>query len=219
MGNKNREKTAIIIGAGPAGLRAAYYLLKNTDDIKPVILEELDCVGGISRTVHYNGNGIDLGGHRLFSKNQEILDFWEEILPLQGKPPIDDKILHREITVSQTGPDPDETDRVMLKRKRVSRIYYLRKFFDYPISLKASTILNMGLGRTFKAGMSYLKSCVHKVPETTLEDFMINRFGKVLYKMFFEKYTQKVWGLHPSEISKGWGEQRIKGLSLSLIHI
>ncbi len=215
MGNKNREKTAIIIGAGPAGLSAAYYLLKNTDDIKPVILEELDCVGGISRTVHYNGNGIDLGGHRLFSKNQEILDFWEEILPLQGKPPIDDKILHREITVSQTGPDPDETDRVMLKRKRVSRIYYLRKFFDYPISLKASTILNMGLGRTFKAGMSYLKSCVHKVPETTLEDFMINRFGKVLYKMFFEKYTQKVWGLHPSEISKEWGEQRIKGLSLS----
>ncbi len=215
MGNKNRDKTAIIIGAGPAGLSAAYYLLKNTEDIKPIVIEELDCVGGISRTVHHNGNGIDLGGHRLFSKNQEILDFWEEILPLQGKPPIDDKILHREITLSPTGPDPDETDRVMLKRRRVSRIFYLRKFFDYPVSLKASTILNMGLGRTFNAGMSYLKSCVHKVPEKTLEDFMINRFGKVLYKMFFEKYTQKVWGLHPSEISKEWGEQRIKGLSLS----
>lgn len=210
-----RDKVAVIIGAGPAGLSAAYNLLKNTEDIKPVILEELDCVGGISRTVHHNGNGIDLGGHRLFSKNQEILDFWEEILPLQGKPPIDDKILHREITLSPTGPDPDETDRVMLKRRRVSRIFYLRKFFDYPVSLKASTILNMGLGRTFNAGMSYLKSCVHKVPEKTLEDFMINRFGKVLYKMFFEKYTQKVWGLHPSEISKEWGEQRIKGLSLS----
>lgn len=215
MGNKNRDKIAVIIGAGPAGLSAAYNLLKNTDDIKPIVLEELDCVGGISRTVHHNGNGIDLGGHRLFSKNQQILDFWEEILPLQGKPPVDDKILHREITVSPTGPDPDETDRVMLKRRRVSRIFYLRKFFDYPISLKASTILNMGIGRTFTAGMSYLKSCVHKVPETTLEDFMINRFGKVLYKMFFEKYTQKVWGLHPSEISKEWGEQRIKGLSLS----
>lgn len=215
MGNKDRDKVAVIIGAGPAGLSAAYYLLKETDDIKPVILEELDCVGGISRTVHYNGNGIDLGGHRLFSKNQQILDFWEEILPLQGKPPIDDKILHREITVSPNGPDPDETDRVMLKRRRVSRIFYLRKFFDYPISLKASTILNMGLGRTFKAGMSYLKSCVHKVPEKTLEDFMINRFGETLYRMFFEKYTQKVWGLHPSEISKEWGEQRIKGLSLS----
>ena len=209
-----RDKIAVIIGAGPAGLSAAYNFLTKTDDILPVVLEELDCVGGISRTVHYNGNGIDLGGHRLFSKNQEILDFWEEILPLQGQPPIDDKILKREITLSPTGPDPDETDRVMLKRRRVSRIYYLRKFFDYPISLKLSTILNMGIGRTFSAGMSYIKSCFVKRPEISLEDFMINRFGLVLYKMFFEKYTQKVWGLHPRDISKEWGEQRIKGLSL-----
>ncbi len=210
-----RDKVAIIIGAGPAGLSAAYNFLTKTEDILPVIFEELDCVGGISRTVHYNGNGIDLGGHRLFSKNQEILDFWEEILPLQGKPPIDDKILGRKITVSQNGPDPDETDRVMLKRKRVSRIYYLRKFFDYPISLKASTILNMGIGRTFLAGVSYIKSCFVKREEKSLEDFMINRFGLVLYRMFFEKYTQKVWGLHPRDISKEWGEQRIRGLSLS----
>ena len=210
-----RGKRAIIIGAGPAGLSAAYNLLKNTDDILPIVYEELDSVGGISRTVHYNGNGIDLGGHRLFSKNREILEFWEEVLPLQGKPPIDDKILNRTIEISEHGPDPDETDRVMLKRRRVSRIFYLRKFFDYPISLKASTILNMGLGRTFKAGMSYIKSCFIKREEHSLEDFMINRFGLVLYKMFFEKYTQKVWGLHPKEISKEWGEQRIKGLSLS----
>ena len=210
-----RDKIAIIIGGGPAGLSAAYSFLTKTDDILPIVLEELDCVGGISRTVHHNGNGIDLGGHRLFSKNQEILDFWEEILPLQGKPPIDDKILGRTITVSENGPDPDETDKVMLKRKRVSRIFYLRKFFDYPISLKVSTILNMGIGRTFCAGMSYIKSCFVKRDEKNLEDFMINRFGVVLYKMFFEKYTQKVWGLHPREISKEWGEQRIKGLSLS----
>lgn len=210
-----RDKIAIIIGGGPAGLSAAYSFLTKTDDILPIVLEELDCVGGISRTVHHNGNGIDLGGHRLFSKNQEILDFWEEILPLQGKPPIDDKILGRTITVSENGPDPDETDKVMLKRKRVSRIFYLRKFFDYPISLKVSTILNMGIDRTFCAGMSYIKSCFVKRDEKNLEDFMINRFGVVLYKMFFEKYTQKVWGLHPREISKEWGEQRIKGLSLS----
>ena len=211
----SRDKVVIIIGAGPAGLSAAYNLLKNTEDMMPIIYEELDCVGGISRTVQHNGNGIDLGGHRLFSKSQEILDFWEEVLPLQGKPPIDDKILKREITLSPNGPDPDETDRVMLKRHRVSRIFYLRKFFDYPISLKASTILNMGLGRTFKAGMSYIKSCLIKREEYNLEDFMINRFGFVLYKMFFEHYTQKVWGLHPRDISKEWGEQRIKGLSLS----
>ncbi len=210
-----RNKRAVIIGAGPAGLSAAYNFLKYTDDILPVLFEENDCVGGISRTVFHNGNGIDLGGHRLFSKSPEILDFWEEVLPLQGVVPIDDKILKRTITTAKDGPDPDIEDKVMLKRRRVSRIYYLRKFFDYPISLKLSTILNMGIGRTFCAGFSYLKSCFVKREEKSLEDFMINRFGKVLYKMFFEKYTQKVWGLHPKEISKEWGEQRIKGLSLS----
>ena len=208
------SKKAIIIGAGPAGLTAAYMLLKETD-ITPIILEELDCVGGIARTVFHNSNGIDLGGHRLFSKSQLILDLWEELMPLQGKPPIDDKILNREITTSKNGPDPDETDIVMLKRKRLSRIYYLKKFFNYPISLSLKTILNMGIIRTAKAGFSYIKSCFIKRKEVTLEDFMINRFGLVLYKTFFEKYTQKVWGLHPRQISKEWGEQRIKGLSLS----
>lgn len=206
-------KYAIIIGAGPAGLTCAYQLLKTTDII-PVVLEELDIPGGISRTVFHNGNGIDLGGHRLFSKNQDIVKFWEEMLPLQGKPPIDDKLLNREITVSPTGPDPDETDIVMLKRRRLSRIYYLKKFFNYPISISPSTIMNMGLNRTMKAGFSYIKSCFIKREEKSLEDFMINRFGEVLYKTFFEKYTQKVWGLHPKQISKEWGEQRIKGLSL-----
>jgi uncharacterized protein with NAD-binding domain and iron-sulfur cluster len=106
------SKKAIIIGAGPAGLTTAYTLLKETD-IKPIIIEELDCVGGIARTVFYNGNGIDLGGHRLFSKSQTILDLWEELMPLQGKPPIDDKILGRSITVSENGPDPDEADIVI----------------------------------------------------------------------------------------------------------
>ena len=207
------EKRALIIGAGPAGLTAAYEMLIKTD-IKPIIIEELDCVGGIARTVFHNGNGIDLGGHRLFSKSTEILNLWEELLPLQGKPPIDDKLLARDITVSSNGPDPDETDVVMLKRRRLSRIYYLRKFFNYPISLSLKTILNMGILRTTKAGFSYVKSCFIKREEKSLEDFMINRFGKVLYETFFEKYTQKVWGLHPKDISKEWGEQRIKGLSL-----
>ncbi len=207
-------KRAVIIGAGPAGLTAAYELLTKTDII-PIILEESDSAGGIAKTVFHNGNGIDLGGHRLFSKSQIILDMWEKFLPLQGKPPIDDKILGRNITVSKNGPDPDEADIVMLKRKRLSRIYYLRKFFNYPISLSLATILNMGIIRTAKSGFSYIKSCFIKREEKNLEDFMINRFGKVLYETFFEKYTQKVWGLHPKQISKEWGEQRIKGLSLS----
>ena len=209
---EKKIKTAIIIGAGPAGLSAAYGLLKM--DIKPVILEELDVVGGIARTVVHNGNGVDLGGHRLFSKSTTILDLWENLLPLQGKPAIDYKLLDRNVTTSPAGPDPDKTDRVMLKRERLSRIYYENKFFDYPISLNIKTMTNMGIKRIVTAGCSYLKSCIIKRQENSLEDFMINRFGKVLYELFFEKYTQKVWGLHPKNISKEWGEQRIKGLSL-----
>ena len=208
------KQYAVIIGAGPAGLSAAYELLKTTE-IVPIILEEKDCVGGIARTVFRNGNGVDIGGHRLFSKNTTILNLWEELLPLQGKPSIDYKLLKREISVSPNGKDPDEADNVMLKRKRLSRIYYRKKLFNYPISLSIQTILNLGIIQTAKSGFSYIRSCFIKRKEVTLEDFMINRFGKVLYKTFFEKYTQKVWGLHPSQISKEWGEQRIRGLSLS----
>ncbi len=212
-----RDKIALIIGAGPAGLSAAYHLLMETEDIKPVILEKFDCIGGISRTIWNNASGTDIGPHRLFSKNQDVIDLWEKLLPLQGKGAIDDKILNRITTLSENGPDPDEVNNVMLKRRRLSRIYYLKHFFDYPVSLNFTTILNLGIVRTFMAGFSYLKSCVHKIPENSLEDFMINRFGCVLYQMFFEKYTEKVWGVHPSKISKEWGEQRIKGISLSKV--
>ncbi len=214
-----RDKIAIIIGAGPAGLSAAYHLITETENVKPIIIEKTNSVGGISKTITENGNATDIGPHRLFSKNQEIINLWEKLLPLQGSPAIDDKILNRHATLKTGGPNPENVDNVMLKRKRFSRIFYLGKFFDYPISLKVETILNLGLKRTTKAGFSYLKSCIHKVPEHSLEDFMINRFGKVLYKMFFEKYTEKVWGIHPSNISKEWGEQRIKGISLSKVLI
>jgi len=207
------KKTAIIIGAGPAGLTAAYELLKKSD-IKPIILEESHAIGGISQTVDYKGNRIDIGGHRFFSKIKDVTDLWEEILPTQGAPALDDKILDREKPLVAGGPDPEKTDEVMLIRTRVSRIYYLRKFFDYPVSMKAQTFKNMGFRRTVKSGFGYMGSAIFKRKEKNLEDFMINRFGKPLYGMFFEKYTEKVWGRHPRDIDASWGAQRIKGLSL-----
>ena len=123
----------------------------------------------------------------------------------------------REKKLKKGGPDPEKEDRVMLLRNRVSRIYYLKKFFDYPISMKMQTFKNMGFGRTMKAGFSYLKSLIFKREEKSLEDFYINRFGKVLYSMFFEKYTEKLWGRHPSEISADWGAQRVKGISIKAV--
>lgn len=207
-------KKCIIIGGGPAGLTAGYDLLLKSDEYEVIILEQSDVLGGISRTVKYNGNRMDIGGHRFFSKDRAVTDFWEKLMPTQGAPSIDDKILGREKPLVKGGPDPETEDKVMLIRRRISRIYYLNKFFDYPISMKPQTFINMGLPRTVKAGFSYLKSTVSKKEETSLENFYINRFGKVLYSMFFEGYTEKLWGRHPSEISADWGAQRVKGLSI-----
>nr|MBQ6740797.1 NAD(P)/FAD-dependent oxidoreductase [Synergistaceae bacterium] len=210
----------IIIGAGPAGLTAAYELLsKANKDYEVIILEESSSFGGISKTVNYKGNRMDMGGHRFFSKVKEVNDWWEKMMPTQSALPYDDKILGRTSTIinSNNNADPELTDRVMLRRNRLSRILFNHKFFDYPISLKFATIKNMGFITTFIAGMSYLKSLIFKRPEKSLEDFYINRFGKKLYSMFFENYTQNLWGRHPSEISPEWGAQRVKGLSISAI--
>ena len=207
------QKTAIIIGAGPAGLTAAYQLLKETD-IKPVIVEASDFIGGISRTVVYNGNRMDIGGHRFFSKDERVMQFWQDLMPLQGAPAKDDAILQREKEYADGGPDPEKEDRVMLLRTRVSRIYFMRKFFDYPITLSWDTLKNMGFTNTMKAGFGYIWSAIFKKEENSLKNFYINRFGAPLYKMFFEDYTEKVWGVNPSEISADWGAQRVKGLSL-----
>ena len=214
-------KTAIVIGAGPAGLTAAYELRRKSEDWRIVVLEESAEIGGLSRTVVHNGCHIDIGGHRFFSKSQRINDIWTQLMPMQGKPAKDDIILGRACRLSPGGPDPETDDHVMLSRRRVSRIYYLRHFFDYPITVKPATILALGLARTVKAGFSYLYSAVFKRPEKSLEDFYINRFGRVLYSMFFEDYTEKLWGVHPSKISPEWGTQRVKGLSLwkALINI
>lgn len=209
-------KNIVIIGAGPAGLTAAYTLLKNSRDYSVTILEESDKIGGISRTEKYKGNHIDIGGHRFFSKDPEIMALWREILSAQGFPAKDDLLLNRERTYTGTA-DPEKDDNVFLTRTRVSRIYYRHKFFDYPISLKPQTFINMGFGGTMKAGFGYLGSLFHKLPETSLENFYINRFGRPLYEMFFEDYTEKVWGIHPSKISADWGAQRVKGLSVGAV--
>lgn len=213
MNNKEEQKIAVIAGAGPAGLTAGYELLEKTD-IKPIIFECSDTIGGISQTVCYKGNRMDIGGHRFFSKSKRVTDFWDKIMPLQGKPSQDDILIGREKEFVDGGPDPEHKDRVMLIRERVSRIYYLRKFFDYPISLKMKTFTNMGVIRTVKAGLGYIKSAMVKKEENSLEDFYINRFGKPLYNMFFEDYTEKVWGIHPSKLGADWGAQRVKGLSI-----
>ncbi len=206
-------KRAIIIGAGPAGLTTAWQLLKSTD-IQPVILEETEFIGGISRTANYKGNRLDLGGHRFFSKSPEVNRIWAELMPLQGAPAYDDLKLAVEKDFAAGGPDPEQTDQVMLLRDRVSRILYRRKFFDYPISMKMETFRNLGFGQTMRAGFGYLGAMLRKRPEDSLENFYINRFGRPLYRMFFENYTEKVWGRHPSTLSADWGSQRVKGLSL-----
>lgn len=216
------SKTAIIIGAGPAGLTAAYQLLQETN-IKPIILELSEDIGGISKTVNYRGNRIDIGGHRFFSKNQTVMDWWFDFLPLQGAPSSDDIILGRTPVLSDvTGaPDPETTNKVMLTRNRLSRIFFLKKFFDYPLSLTIKTLSNLGILRTAQIGIDYIKArLLPIVPEKNLEDFFINRFGQKLYSIFFRDYTEKVWGVHCKKINPDWGAQRIKGLSITkaIIH-
>ena len=226
---KNQE-IAIIIGAGPAGLTAAYELLDKTD-IKPIIYEMSDYIGGISRTINYKGNKIDIGGHRFFSKSKKIMDWWINILPIQGAPSRDDIAVGRDVPLSSESkrrninsdrinsypaPDPEKYDEVMLNRSRLSRIFFLRKFFNYPISLNYNTFSNLGLIRTCKIGLSYANTSFQKIkPEKSLEDFFINRFGVELYQTFFKDYTEKVWGVACSQIKADWGAQRIKGLSIT----
>lgn len=207
-------KNIVIIGAGPAGLTAAYELLIRSQDLNVTVFEETNDIGGISKTVNYKGNRMDMGGHRFFSKIPEVNDWWEKMLPLQGAPSWDDIKLNRSIALKNDGPDPEKNDRVMLKRHRVSRILFESKFYDYPISLKPETFKNFGFLTTAKVGLSYIGSVIRKRPEDNLENLYINNFGKKLYAMFFEYYTENLWGRHPREIDASWGRQRTKGLSV-----
>lgn len=211
------KKKVVIIGAGPAGLTAAYEFLTNSIEYEVVIIEENSQIGGISKTVEYKGNRMDLGGHRFFSKSDKVNEMWLKLLPLQAEPSFDDKMTGVKKNLAEEGPNPDEDDKVMLLRNRVSRIYYRNKFFDYPVSLNLNTIKNMGFLNTISSGFSYMKSLVVKKEETSLENFFINRFGKKLYSMFFKSYTEKIWGRKTSEIDASWGAQRVKGISIKAV--
>jgi protoporphyrinogen oxidase len=216
------KKQAVIIGAGPAGLTAALEFLRKSD-IEPIVLEASEEMGGISRTVRYKGNRMDIGGHRFFSKSDRVMQWWMELLP----PALDETMkdgAHHLISYQNqqrslphgAKPVTDQDDLVMLVRPRKSRIYFLRRFFSYPVTLSGDTIRGLGLLRMMKIGFSYLLTKFHqRTPERSLEDFLINRFGEQLYLTFFKSYTEKVWGVPCSELSAEWGAQRIKGLSLS----
>lgn len=214
------KKVAIIIGAGPAGLTAAYELLKRTN-ITPIILEKSNDIGGISKTTNYKGNRIDLGGHCFFSKSTRVMEWWANIMPISSSAGNPSTISYQNkstniVSRSNSNLDSDKEDLVMLVRNRLSRIYFLRKFFTYPIQLTLDTLNKLGLIRTFRILFSYLIARIFpKWPECTLEDFFINRFGSTLYLLFFKDYTEKVWGVECKNISAEWGAQRIKGINIT----
>jgi protoporphyrinogen oxidase len=212
-------KTALLIGAGPAGLTAALEFLRRSD-VHPIVLEASHEIGGISRTINHNGNRIDIGGHRFFSKSDRVMNWWMELMPPEASADTQHALRHqnkqRTLKTNSQGVSPETTDLVMLVRPRKSRIYFLRRFFDYPIKLTADTLRKLGLIRTVKIGFSYLRARLFpRKVEKSLEDFLINRFGRQLYLTFFKSYTEKVWGVPCEAISAEWGAQRIKGLSLT----
>jgi protoporphyrinogen oxidase len=215
-----RKKIAVIAGAGPAGLTSALELLRRSD-ISPLVFEADSQVGGISKTVNYRGNRMDLGGHRFFSKSDWVMRWWQGILPVAESQTESDKAQR----ISYQGQSRDlqpvrfgsaSSEAVMLIRQRLSRIFHRRRFFDYPLKLNAATLKNMGLVETLRIGLSYSQAQImRRAPESSLEDFLVNRFGDRLYRTFFKDYTEKVWGVPCQEISAEWGAQRIKGLSVT----
>jgi protoporphyrinogen oxidase len=204
------RRTALIVGAGPAGLTAAAELLEHTG-IKPVVLEASQEIGGISRTLNHDGNRMDIGGHRFFSKDADVMAWWGRRLALQRDP-----ATHQfDRWFTRQGADPAADDDVMLVRSRLSRIYYDRRFLNYPVTLDLDTVRQLGLKRVAGMGFSYLAARLRPLPGDNLEEFYINRFGRRLYEAFFREYTEKVWGVPVREIAADWGAQRVKGLSVT----
>ena len=211
---KKNDKTVVILGAGPCGLSVAYELIAKKSNIKPIIIEKLPVVGGLSRTVYKDGLGVDIGGHRLHTQFDYIKSIWDKFLTVQNAPSVDDICVNRENKYPEIGKNPNEEDDVMLIRQRFSSIIYENNFYRYPLSFSFETLKKLGLKTSILAGFSYLKTFFSKREEKSLEDFMINRFGCVLYNIFFKDYTKKVWGVEPSVLSSEWGHQRIRKLSL-----
>jgi protoporphyrinogen oxidase len=206
--------TAIIAGAGPAGITAAFELLQRSD-VRPIVFEADTQVGGISRTINYRGNRMDLGGHRFFSKSDWVMSWWQSILPVEMPDPMDLAYRGQQREFKPSGDKPGHPDNVMLVRSRLSRILYRRRFYDYPLKLSWRTLFNLGVPYTANIAASYAMARMsRRTPEVSLEDFFVNRFGVKLYRTFFKDYTEKVWGVACSEISAEWGAQRIKGLSV-----
>ena len=212
-------QAAVIIGAGPAGLTAALEFTRRSQ-IRPIVLEASPTlIGGISCTIEYKGNRMDIGGHRFFSKSDRVMQWWTDLMPIAAGATgaAEQAIRHqgKERTITTHTAASADDDLVMLVRQRKSRIYFLRSFFDYPLALNAQTIRQLGLVRMAKIGLGYLKVKIFpRKQEDTLEDFLINRFGTELYLTFFKSYTEKVWGVKCNQISAEWGAQRIMGLSL-----
>lgn len=207
----------IIVGGGPAGLTAALEL--QDAGIEDITIIEADAqVGGISRTVAHHGNRIDIGGHRFFSKSDWVMGWWRSLMPVASPAELG---VARELRYqgnSATIPvatASEADDDVLLLRTRLSRIYFSKQFFDYPLKLNLETLLKLGPWKTFTFGVSYVWARVNpRRPEASLEDFLVNRFGRRLYRQFFKEYTEKVWGVPCGEISAAWGAQRIKSLSI-----
>lgn len=183
------RQSVIIIGAGSAGLTAAYELAKRGSH--PTVVEKSDKVGGLARTETYKGFRFDIGGHRFYTKIQEVQRLWKEMLGSE-----------------------------LLTRPRLSRIYYRGRFFNYPIEL-FNALYNLGVGESLLILMSYLHAQLRPQPkEETFEEWVSNRFGTRLYRTFFKSYTEKVWGIPCNQIQADWAAQRIRGLSLkdALLH-
>ena len=216
-----KQKIVVIIGAGPAGLTAAHELLTRTN-LRPIVLEAGDVVGGLARTVKLYGNRADLGGHRFFSKSGRVVSWWFSMLPLQRMEGLVPEPTMRAVlraipqaAAYANGPDPASTDEVMLVRTRLSHILFRRKFFDYPLSPTFATLRDLGPATLFRFAMSYGYARLFPLKEVnSLEDFFISRFGRELYRTFFKDYTEKVWGVPCSRIQPAWGAQRIKELSI-----